>query len=221
MGDRDDRARVLLEMSLQPGDRLGVEMIGRLVEQQQVGCREQEPAQRHPAALTSRQSGHRVFPRWHAEGVHGDIDLALQVPGARRLDPAFQVGLLRAQSVVVGLGVRPACQHLLIAVEERLDRCHPFHHVSDDVLARVEHRFLRQQADGEPLAKPGLARCGLVLAGHDPQQGGLSGAVGADHPDLGAVIEAECDLAQHVPVGRDMAGGAHHRVDEVGHRRRR
>ena len=37
MGDRDDRARVLLEVALEPGDGLGVEVVGRLVEQQQIG----------------------------------------------------------------------------------------------------------------------------------------------------------------------------------------
>ena len=37
MGDGDDRARVLLEVALEPGHRLGVEVVGRLVEQQQVG----------------------------------------------------------------------------------------------------------------------------------------------------------------------------------------
>ena len=35
--DGDDGAGVVLEEPLEPGDRLGVEMVGRLVEQQQVG----------------------------------------------------------------------------------------------------------------------------------------------------------------------------------------
>ena len=36
MGDGHDGARVILQKPLQPGDRFGVEMIGRLVEQQQI-----------------------------------------------------------------------------------------------------------------------------------------------------------------------------------------
>ena len=125
--------------------------------------------------------------------------------------------MLRAENVVVGVGIGPPCQHLLVAVEERLDRRHPVHHVPDDVLFGVEHRFLRQQADGEALAKPCFARSWLILSRHDPKKGGLPGAVWADNSDLGAVIEAECDLTKHVPVRRDMAGGAHHGVDEIGH----
>ena len=44
MGDGDDRPRVLVEEALQPLHRLGVEVVGRLVEQQQVGVLEQQPA---------------------------------------------------------------------------------------------------------------------------------------------------------------------------------
>src|SRR5438552_1803992 len=53
VGDRDDAPRILGQMALEPGDRLGVEMIGRFVEQQEVGLREQESAERDAAALTS------------------------------------------------------------------------------------------------------------------------------------------------------------------------
>ena len=55
VGDRDDGARVLLEEALQPLDRLGVEVVGRLVEQEQVGVLEQQPAERHAALLAAGQ----------------------------------------------------------------------------------------------------------------------------------------------------------------------
>ena len=53
--DGDDRAGIVLEEALEPGDRFGVEMVGRLVEQQQVGRLQQQPAQRDAAALAARQ----------------------------------------------------------------------------------------------------------------------------------------------------------------------
>ena len=55
VGHRDDRARVLLQGPLEPGDRLGVEVVGRLVEEEQVGPGQQQPAQRDPPALAARQ----------------------------------------------------------------------------------------------------------------------------------------------------------------------
>jgi hypothetical protein len=51
--DRHDRALVLLEVAFEPRDALGVEVVRRLVEQQQVRCLQQQPAQRDTAALAT------------------------------------------------------------------------------------------------------------------------------------------------------------------------
>ena len=51
VGDRDDRALVLGQVALEPGDRLGVEVVRRLVEEQQVG---RASSRRHSA--TRRRS---------------------------------------------------------------------------------------------------------------------------------------------------------------------
>ena len=53
--DRDDGAGIVLQEPLEPRDRFGVEVVGRLVEQQQIGRLQQQPAQRHAAALAARQ----------------------------------------------------------------------------------------------------------------------------------------------------------------------
>ena len=55
VGHRDDGAVVLLQVPLEPRDRLGVEVVRRLVEQQQIGLRQQQAAQRDPAALATGQ----------------------------------------------------------------------------------------------------------------------------------------------------------------------
>ena len=44
MGDGDDGARVFLEKSLQPLHGLGVKVIGGLVQEQQIGVLEEQPA---------------------------------------------------------------------------------------------------------------------------------------------------------------------------------
>jgi hypothetical protein len=46
---------VLGEVPLEPGHGLGVEVVGRLVEEQQVGRAQQQPAQRDAAALAAAQ----------------------------------------------------------------------------------------------------------------------------------------------------------------------
>ena len=55
VGDEDDAAFIFAQRVLQPLHRLRVEMVGRLVEQENVGRVEQELAQRHAAALAARE----------------------------------------------------------------------------------------------------------------------------------------------------------------------
>ncbi len=100
MGHRDHRSRVFLQEALQPGDGFGVEMVGRLVEQQHVGLRQQQPAERDAAALTAGQLGDVGVARRAAQRVHGDLDGAVEVPGVGGVDLLLQLALLGEQRVI-------------------------------------------------------------------------------------------------------------------------
>ena len=54
MGDDHDRAGKVTQRPFEPGDAFRVQMVGRLIEQQQVRLFQQQPAQRDPATLTAR-----------------------------------------------------------------------------------------------------------------------------------------------------------------------
>jgi hypothetical protein len=57
----------------------------------------------------------------------------------------------------------------------------------------------------------------FVHACHDAQQGGLARAVETEHADLGAVVEAERDIAQdHFVADGDQAPHFVHGVDYEG-----
>ncbi len=94
VGDRDDRARVLLQELLEPGDRLRVEVVGGLVQQQEVGLLQQEAAERHAADLAAREGAHVRVARRAAQGVHRDLDRAVQVPAVGDLDGVLHPRLL-------------------------------------------------------------------------------------------------------------------------------
>ena len=94
MGDGDDRAGVVLEEALEPGDRLGVEMVGRLVEQQQVGRLQQQPAQRDAAPLAARQRGDVGVRRRQAQRVHRQLEARIEVPGVGGVDLVLDLRLL-------------------------------------------------------------------------------------------------------------------------------
>jgi hypothetical protein len=56
--DGDDGALVVREEAFEPGDRLRVEVVRRLVEQEQIRRREEQPAERDTAALAARERAH-------------------------------------------------------------------------------------------------------------------------------------------------------------------
>ena len=97
VGDRHHGAGVLGEMALEPGDRLGVEVVGRLVEEQQVGLAQEQPAKRHAPPLAARERLHRHVAGRQAQGVHRDFELPVELPGVRRVDRVLQPGLLGEQ----------------------------------------------------------------------------------------------------------------------------
>ena len=105
MGDGHDRARVVLQRPLEPRHRLGVEVVGGLVEQQQVGLGEQQPAQRDAAPLAAGQGRDVGVAGRQPQRVHGDLDLAVEVVGALGRDLGLEAGLLLADLLVVGVGV--------------------------------------------------------------------------------------------------------------------
>ena len=80
MGHHHHGAGVIVQRVFQPGDAFGVQMVGRLVQQQQVGLFQQQLAQRDPALLAARQFRHRRIRRRAAQRVQRDVHLAVELP---------------------------------------------------------------------------------------------------------------------------------------------
>ena len=154
--------------------------------------------------------------RREPEGVHGDLEGPLEVPGAGGVDLVLQLGLLGQQLVEVGVGLAHRRADLVEAVDQGLGLGDAVGDVAEHVLGRVELGLLGQEADGEAAGEAGLAGEAVVLAGHDLEQRRLSRAVGADDPDLGPGIEGEVDALQHLPVGRIEPPQVAHGVDVLG-----
>ena len=219
MRHRDDGGRIVLEIFLEPGDRLGVEMVGRLVEQQHVGRGQQQPAQRDAALLAARQLVDDRFPRRQAQRVRGDLELALELPAAGGVDGVLQLGLLLEQLVhlVVVHRLGELVADLVEARDLREGAAEAFHHDAAHVLVRIELGLLRQVADLDAGLRARLAFEVGVDAAHDLEQRGFARAVEAEHADLGAGKERETDVAQDDALGWHHLANPVHRVDVLGH----
>ena len=209
VGDGDDRARVGREVLLEPEHALGVEVVRRLVEEQQVGGLDEELAQRHAAALTTGEDGHRLVRRRAAQGIHRLIELRVDVPRIGGIDLGLELTHLLHQSIEVGVRVRHLFGDLVEARELAEDLSGAQADVFNDGLRLIEDGLLHEDADGVTGGQTRLAIAGLIQAGHDLQDRGLTGTVGADHTDLGSREEAHGDIVEDDLVTDGLAGLDH------------
>ena len=72
----DYSAGKFVQESFEPGHRFRIEMIGRFVEQQNIGALQQQPAQRQPTFFPPRQVLDNRIAGRHANRIAGDIDPA-------------------------------------------------------------------------------------------------------------------------------------------------
>ncbi len=77
-------------------------------------------------------------------------------------------------------------------------------------LGVIQLRFLLQQAARIALGQHRLAEVLFVDAGHDLEQRALACAVQTQHADLGPVIEAQRNIAQHLLARRMQLAHSHH-----------
>ena len=87
--DEDDRAGVGREKRLEPFDRLDVEMVGRLVEQEQIGFRHERAGQQHAPAPAAGQRVERHVGVERQTGQH-ELDALLDAPAVALLELVLQ-----------------------------------------------------------------------------------------------------------------------------------
>jgi hypothetical protein len=105
VGDEHDGAGVFLEVALEPGDAFGVEMVGGLIQEQEVGALEQDFAKGDAPAFAAREGGNVCIAGGQAHGVHGDFDTAIEIPALGGFDGVLDLGLLFEECVhFVGVG---------------------------------------------------------------------------------------------------------------------
>jgi hypothetical protein len=156
----DDRAGVVLQEPLEPCHRFGVEVVGWFVEQQQIRRLQEQPAQRHAAALATRQGCDLGIGRRQPERVHREFEARVEVPRVGGFDFVLNLRLLLQHFLHVGrrqVFAQPGID-VVVTRQQRLDRCHPFLDVPQDGLARVQPRLLMQKPDADAVGRKRFAR---------------------------------------------------------------
>ena len=214
--DGKHRALVVVQEVLEPQDRLGVQVVRGLVEQQQVGSLEQQLAQGHATALAAGKHVDRHVGIGQLEGVHGLAELGIDIPAVGGINLVLELAHLGHEGVHVAVRVAHLLADLVKAVDLGKHIAKRHAHVLDDGLVVIERRLLLQDSYGVAGGEPGIAVGDFLDAGHNFEQGRLTHAVGTHDADLGTGIEAQGHVVKNHLVAMGLASLIH-LVDKLRH----
>ena len=142
MRDGEDGAWIAAEELLEPEHRFGIQVVRRLVEQQQVGRLEQQAAERHAAPLAAGEVRDRLVGVGALQCVHGLGELAVKVPAVRGVDLGLELAHLLHERVEVGVGLGHLHADGVEALHLREDVTEGLLDVLEDRLILVKRRLL-------------------------------------------------------------------------------
>ena len=171
--DKDDGAGELAQELLQPQNGFGVQMVGGLVQEQQIRLGRQSAAEGHPPLFAAGERPHQGIQRRRGQGGGGRIDAGLQLPAVRALDLVQQDRQLAVRAVSGFIAAQPLHQ----VRRARLD-------VLSHGEAAIQLELLRQITDAQSAPPRHFAGIRALMAGQNAQQAGLAAAVSAQQPDL-------------------------------------
>ena len=184
VGDEKDRAVVAREELLEPADALEVEVVGRLVEQQQVGVAQQQLRERDAHLPAAREVAGGLV-----EVLDGEAETREDLPGARlelvaaeALEAVLRraVALEQAVELVSGGGLGDLALELAHAALHLLHLVGGVHHLGKRALLAREVGLLLEVAHRDVAGEAHGALVGALLSHDDAQEGGLARAVGPD-----------------------------------------
>ena len=198
MGDEEQGHARLDQHRLQPFDGGDVEVVGRLVEQQHLGCNSERLRQRQPLLLSAGQAANARF-RVQAEAGNHPLGLRLVGPGTARLKFVLQCIHARQQGIMVAGPLAQTVRNIVVLRQHRRGFAHAGNHRLKDAHLRIEGRLLRHVTDTNARLHPDLAVVQPPLAGaggHRCQQRGFTGTVAADQRHPFARVELEIGVIE-------------------------
>ena len=207
MGDEDDGRVEVEQRLLEPLERFDVEVVGGLVEEQQVGLRGQRPGQRGARELAAgeRSQGAVEVVVDEAEAMDDRARPLAPAVAADGLEARLHAGVAVHGLLVAG-GHREL-QALELGLElQRLAGARE--NVFPEAEVALARRALVVEGDARALREDELAAVDGGLSGQHPQQGRLARAVAPGDGHALAALELERDAAQQ--------GLAGHVLGEIG-----
>ncbi len=206
-----------MQEALQPRHGFRIQVVSRFVEQQHVWFFQQQAAQRHAAAFTTGEIRDFRIPVRQTQGIRRALQLHVQVVTVVRLDNLFIFALLSGQFVEVRIRLGVFGIHFIQTFQRVNHFGYRFFNGFTYGVFRVQLRFLRQVADLDAWLRTGFTFDVCIDAGHDAQQGGLTGTVETQHTNFCAREEAQRDIFKNMTFRRDNFADTMHGINELSH----
>ncbi|OPY08532.1 MAG: hypothetical protein A4E66_01843 [Syntrophus sp. PtaB.Bin001] len=199
VSDGDDRSRIVFQMVLQPGHGFGVQMVGGLVEEQDVRLLQEEAAKRHPPPLAAGENFYGRVSRRAAQGIHSHFQASVEVPGIQSVQLLldFRLPFAKAGHFLVVHGLGELLTDPVVFRQEVHRFLNALFHNLPNGQAVVQLWLLFQKTDGISRRGDRLAVVRTIDPGEDTQQGTLPRAVQSEDADLGAVKIGQGDVLQN------------------------
>ena len=183
MGRDEERPAAPAEVLLEPFERVEVEVVGRLVEEQQVRVGDDQPGQRRPRLLAAGQRRRRLGPLVAGEAEPGQraLDALVERVAAEDLVLVQELGVGGLGDPAVALHARPARSAIRSRWAAPVRTAVP--QVGRGHERLVEVGLLGEQPEGQAALAMDLAAVRLVASGGEPEQRRLAGAVRPDQAD--------------------------------------
>ena len=191
MRDQDHGIRIAAQEGLEPIAGFEIQMVGRLVEQEQLRLAQEQLGQgdAHLPAAGKLAAVAVEVGRGEAEAAEDHLRAALEVVAAVGIPRLAGGGIRGHQGVVLRMirsGVREIRLQPGAFIRDAVNVLEGGHRFGQDAAAADAERLLGQVADHRSLRNVDAAAVGFDLAGHHAQKGGFPGAVGADQSDPSA-----------------------------------
>jgi hypothetical protein len=203
--DEDHRVGIRVQILFQPVARFEIEMVGRLVEQQQIGLAEEQLRQRDAHLPSTGEPLRRPLEigRFEAEPAEHRRGPQFDAVAVAQAELILEIAVAMEHRVVLGLRDARIGEPIFQTVHLRLDReqlTERARGLLEQRSAGVAQSVLGQVADRERCRCENRARIDLFEAGHHPQQGGFADAVGAAQTDAFPIVDLPGDVIEENAV---------------------
>ena len=212
MADHHQGGGLLHQVALEPLDRFHVEVVGGLVQQQQIRLLQQDFPEGNAHLPATGVVAHQLLGPLGGEADRGQqfVDAGLEFVAVQRLKAAMQATQFVDQLVeMVGVGCSLLAAHGLFHLPLAVEHLGGFAKGLKQLLAHraagVDVEFLLEVGNAGLALAHHLAAAGLFHARNDFHLGGFAGAVDPHQANAIARLHLPGDIPQHLAGGINLA----------------